>query len=142
MHWAIMVTWVLFNAYAEGYRGFRKRYSPRTVARAFYLAEHPTTMRVILPHFSVWVCLVPHVILISSYVVILVVCLVIVIRTIEQPWRGIVDAGVVIGLGLGLLSILGYLCRVSSEVVCPLIRTGPQPNIRLTSPLNATSAQQ
>ena len=26
----------------------------------------------------------------------------------DQPWRGIIDAGVVVGLGLGLMSIIGY----------------------------------
>ena len=27
---------------------------------------------------------------------------------LNEPWRGIIDAGVVAGLGLGMLSMLGY----------------------------------
>ena len=46
-HWFVMIAWILINAYAEGYRGFHKRYSPRTVARAFYLVDNPTPLRVI-----------------------------------------------------------------------------------------------
>lgn len=109
-HWLVMIAWILINAYAEGYRGFHKRYSPRTVARAFYLVDNPTPLRVIFaPLFCMGLFGATRRVLISSYVVIvLVICLIIWIRMIDQPWRGIVDAGVVVGLGLGLMSIIGY----------------------------------
>ena len=38
----------------------------------------------------------------------MVVVLIIGVRMLEQPWRGIVDAGVVVGLTWGLLAILGW----------------------------------
>ena len=38
----------------------------------------------------------------------LVVLLVIWVKSLNEPWRGIIDAGVVAGLGLGMLSMLGY----------------------------------
>jgi hypothetical protein len=34
-----------------------------------------------------------------------VVVLVVAVRMLEQPWRGIVDAGVVVGLAWGLLAL-------------------------------------
>ena len=39
----------------------------------------------------------------------MVVGLVILIKTIDQPWRGIIDAGVVIGLFAGLASMVWFL---------------------------------
>jgi hypothetical protein len=36
--WALLVLWVAFSAYAEAYRGFHLRFSPRVVARAHHLA--------------------------------------------------------------------------------------------------------
>ena len=45
-HWVLMVVWAIFNTYAEGYRGPTYLF-PRTVSRAFYLADNPTPVRVI-----------------------------------------------------------------------------------------------
>ena len=43
----IYVGWTLFNAYAEGYRGFQRSFSPRVVGRAFHLARHPRPLFVL-----------------------------------------------------------------------------------------------
>ena len=112
-HWCLMIGWVLFNAYAEGYRGFHLRFSPRTVARAFYLAENPTPIRVILaPLFCMGLFGATRKVLIISWsIVFMVIGLVILVRSLSEPWRGIVDAGVVVGLGLGLLSIAVFFVR-------------------------------
>jgi hypothetical protein len=107
-HWIGMAAWVVFNAYAEGYRGFHKRYSPRTVARAFYLMDNPTPLRVALaPIFCMGLFGATKKVLITSWVIlIMVVALITWMRTLEQPLRGIIDAGVVVGLAWGLASIL------------------------------------
>ena len=112
-HWVLMVVWVLFNAYAEGYRGFHRRFSPRTVSRAFYLIDHPTPLRVLLaPLFCMGLFDATRKVLIAAWsVLILVIGLIIWVRSLSEPWRGIVDAGVVVGLSLGLLSILYFTVR-------------------------------
>ena len=51
------------------------------------------------------------VLIISWGILAAVVLLVIWVRSMTDPWRGIVDAGVVVGLGLGLLSILVYFVQ-------------------------------
>jgi len=107
-HWVLMVVWVVVNTYAEGYRGFHLRFSPRTVARAFYLAEHPTPVRVALaPLFCMGLFAATRKVLIISWTIfIMVILLVMLVKTLAEPWRGIVDAGVVTGLGAGVVSLL------------------------------------
>jgi len=107
---AFAVVWVAFMAHAEGYRGFHLRFSPRVVARAHHLARHPRPLWVVFaPLFcmslfgasrrGVWV---------ARCVLAGVFALVLVVRALPQPWRGLVDAGVVVGLGIGLASLLYY----------------------------------
>ena len=43
--WGIAVAVCVFMAYAEGYRGFQKRFSPRTAARVRYLRDRPNGLR-------------------------------------------------------------------------------------------------
>ncbi len=109
-HWAIMIGWTAFNAYAEGYRGFQKRFSPRTAARALYLGHNPTPLRVALaPLFCMGFFGATRRVLIAAWVVLLAVAgLVALVRALDQPWRGIVDAGVVVGLGWGLLTLIVF----------------------------------
>ncbi len=40
-----------------------------------------------------------------------IVTLVISVRQLAQPWRGIIDAGVVLGLALGVASLLYHFVR-------------------------------
>lgn len=120
-HWALMVGWVAFNAYAEGYRGFQKRFSPRTAARAIYLGQNPSTVRVLLaPLFCMGFFGATRRVTISAWVVLLVVMgLVALVRVLDQPWRGIVDAGVVVGLGWGLLTLVGFFVKGMSDGTLP-----------------------
>ena len=47
-HWVSLSLVVLFMAFAEGYRGFQQRFSPRVAARARYLRAHPRALHVLL----------------------------------------------------------------------------------------------
>lgn len=109
-HWAALIIWSLFMAYSEGYRGFQKHYSPRFAARALWLKDHPDAIHPFLaPLFCmcffgttrkrkiVAYCLTGGIFL-----------LVVMIRMLSQPWRGIIDVGVIIGLGWGLLSVYWF----------------------------------
>ena len=108
----VYVGWVLFNAYAEGYRGFQKAFCPRVIARAHHVAQHPTPLHALLaPAFAM--CLLHATrrrLIVSWSLVGGLTLLVLAVRTMPQPWRGIVDGGVVVGLGWGLLAlVLGSL---------------------------------
>jgi hypothetical protein len=50
-----------------------------------------------------------------------IVALVIVVSHAPQPWRGIVDTGVVTGLGLGLASLLWHWQRFALRGIRPAL---------------------
>ena len=95
-------------AWAEGYRGFQLRFSPRVAARALHVYEHPTLPRLLFaPLFctgyfdatarlkgTVWI---------GTTLIVLAVLL---FNRMPQPWRGILDAGVMVGLSWGTVSLL------------------------------------
>lgn len=99
-----------FMAYSEGYRGFQKQFSPRVVARARGLAErrHPL-WSLLAPVVAMGLLHATRKRLIVSWAITLgVVGLVVLVRKLDQPWRGVVDAGVVIGLSWGIVAILVF----------------------------------
>ena len=115
--WSLYVGWIGLNGYLEGYRGFQTRFSPRVVQRAYWLADDPRPL---------WVLFAP--VFCMSYfhatrrgkvvawtLLIFIVCAVIAVRALPQPWRGIVDAGVVVGIAWGLLAILVFWVRALSH---------------------------
>lgn len=108
LQWTLYVGWSIFNAYAEGYKGFQRSFVPRVVARAFYLARHRRPLHVALaPIFCMGLFFASRKRLILSWsIVIGVSALVTLVRGLAQPWRGIVDAGVVIGLAYGTASLV------------------------------------
>lgn len=126
LQWALYVGWGLFNGYVEGYRGFQKGYVPRVVARAFWLGQHPRPLLVLLaPFFCSGLFHATRKRLIISWCLLVgIVGIVQVVRLLEQPWRGIVDAGVVVGLGYGTAALvvmfvavlLGGPIRVTPQV--------------------------
>ncbi|MBT8453999.1 MAG: hypothetical protein KJO40_18705 [Deltaproteobacteria bacterium] len=103
----IYIAWLVANAYLEGYRGFQLRFSPRVVSRAVYLGQHPRPFWIVL---ALPFCLslfhsTRRQMTVSWVFVIAIVLLVWWVRSLPQPWRGIVDGGVVLGLmwGLGVI---------------------------------------
>ena len=107
-HWLILVGNILFMAHSEGYRGFQLNFSPRVAARAKYLFDHPNLFHVLTAPFF---CIGYYHIKRSKQIVIIalscgIVILISVIRFLPQPWRGIIDIGVVVGLSWGVASLI------------------------------------
>lgn len=111
-HWAALLIAVLFIAYAEGYRAFQQRFSPRVAARAKYLRNHPRVLHVALaPLFCMGFFYATRRRKITSISVTTgIVLLIVLVRLLPQPWRGIIDLSVVVGLGWGIVSLafFGY----------------------------------
>jgi hypothetical protein len=127
--WFIYGAWTLINAYAEGYRGFQKAFSPRVVARAVYLGHNPKPLHVVFaPVFCMAMFHATRKRLIVAWVLLLgIVGLVIIVRMLPQPWRGIVDAGVVLGLIWGSISIVVMFARALFSNVVPDDDSIPEP---------------
>lgn len=99
-------------AWSEGYRGFQRRFSPRAAARVLWLRRHATPLTALLaPAFCIGLFgAAPRVLRMTWIGAGLIVLAVLLVQRLDQPWRGIVDAGVVVGLAWGLVSFL-VLCR-------------------------------
>lgn len=110
----LYIGWVVFAGYTEGYRAFQGRFSPRVVARAMYLAKNREPWHVALaPLFCMSFFHATRKGLIAAWTVtFLVLVAVLIVRQLPQPWRGIVDGGVVVGLTWGLVAIAANVIRV------------------------------
>ena len=77
-------------------------------ARARYLAYHPKTLHVLLgPLFCIgYFYSSKRRKRVAISVTTGIIALILLVRLLDQPWRGIVDAGVVVGLTWGLVSLL------------------------------------
>lgn len=102
-----LVAWCVFMIYTEGYQTFGRRFAPRIVARAQYIARGATwPMIVFAPLYCIGYFGATKKRMITSYVIIvLIAAMVIAVSFVPQPWRGIIDTGVVLGLLVGI----GYL---------------------------------
>ncbi len=112
-HWVAAAVWLVAMAYFEGYKGFQRGFAPRVVVRALHLVRHPQPLHVLLaPLFCMGLIHARKRRLITSWIVVAgVVTLVFAVGLLAQPWRGLVDAGVVVGLAWGLAAIVGYAVR-------------------------------
>ncbi|MDY6981743.1 MAG: hypothetical protein SV422_01510 [Pseudomonadota bacterium] len=145
LHWLALALFTPYMAYAEGYKGFHLNFAPRVVARAFYLRElhlrelpRGNTAQLILftllaPAFCMgYFHATRRRMLISWLVTSAIVALVMIVRQTPQPWRGIVDTGVVTGLAIGVLSLLWHWQRAALG--------GRRPTVPLDLPASAERA--
>lgn len=111
---AVLVANTGLMAWAEGYRGFQQRFSPRAAARVLWLSRHATLPTALLaPVFCVgFLGATPRVLRLTWTGTALIVLAVVAVQQLPQPWRGVVDVGVVVGLTWGLVSFL-VLCRTA-----------------------------
>ncbi|HEX9020785.1 MAG TPA: hypothetical protein VF903_05950 [Nitrospirota bacterium] len=109
-HWAVFLALIFFMAYAEGYRAFQQGFSPRVAARARHLKDHPNALHMLFaPLFCMAYFHAPRRRQITSISVTLgIIILVVLVRLLPQPWRGIVDGSVVVGLAWGLVSLIVF----------------------------------
>lgn len=111
---AVAAVWCALNAWLEGYRGFQKRFVPQALDRAFAI-DVTSKLAVALAPFEVlgvWRT-EPKVRRRAWVMVIGISTLVFLVKQLPQPWRGVIDAGVVVGLGWGTAAlVIGLLLRL------------------------------
>lgn len=117
----ILIMWCVFMIYTEGYQTFGRRFAPRIVARAQYIVRHATWPMIILaPLYCIGYFGTSKNRMITSYIVIaLIAGMVAAVSFVPQPWRGIIDAGVILGLlvGIGYLLLYTYYALHTREFV-------------------------
>ncbi len=106
-HWAGLIVSLVFMGYAEGYKGFQLKFAPRAAARALYLKNNPTFMRVLCaPLFCMGYFHATRKRKIISYsLTTMIILLIVGVHHLEQPLHGIVDAGVLFGIAWGTVSV-------------------------------------
>ena len=107
LEWLALAVNSVGMAWAEGYRGFQKRFSPRVAARALELYERPTLVRLVFaPLFCVGyfgaTARLQRTVWAGTGMILVAVM---VFSRIDQPWRGILDSGVMVGLLWGTVSL-------------------------------------
>eukprot|EP00568_Trieres_chinensis_P003665 CAMPEP_0183308126 /NCGR_PEP_ID=MMETSP0160_2-20130417/19974_1 /TAXON_ID=2839 ORGANISM="Odontella Sinensis, Strain Grunow 1884" /NCGR_SAMPLE_ID=MMETSP0160_2 /ASSEMBLY_ACC=CAM_ASM_000250 /LENGTH=259 /DNA_ID=CAMNT_0025471885 /DNA_START=97 /DNA_END=876 /DNA_ORIENTATION=+ len=107
------VATALFFAYAEGYKGFQKKFSPLVVSRSRTLIVGTSSYLHILlaPFYSMGLFHATKKRMTVSWCVTLgVAAIVAAVKRLPYPWRNVVDGGVVVGLTWGTASIIwGFL---------------------------------
>jgi len=103
----------LFFAYAEGYKGFQRKFAPMVIARSFTIEPKLQKLHHILlaPFYSMGLFHATRKRKIVSWSISFgIVGIVAVVKRLSYPWKNIIDAGVVVGLSWGALSIaIGYV---------------------------------
>ena len=105
LQWVVLILWSLFMLVAEGHKGFQKLFSPRVAARTWHLVNHGRPIDLILaPIYCMGYFHATRKRIITSWSLTAVITVIIVIvRYFPQPWRGIIDSGVILGLFYGLV---------------------------------------
>lgn len=104
LHWGLFAINLLAMAWYEGYKGFQLSYSPRFGARCEYLFRHATVRQALLaPLVCMGFIHAPRRRMIAAWALtVAIVVIILLYRQLPQPWRGILDAGVVVGLAWGM----------------------------------------
>ena len=112
-HYLVGGAWLFFMAYCEGYKGFQKGYSPRVASRALYLRDKCTWPRLILaPLFCLGFINSTKRRKITIVILLIVITLIVTLfKHIPQPWRGVLDLGVAVGLSWGLIAMWVFLVK-------------------------------
>jgi len=130
LQWVVLFLWSMFMLLAEGYRGFQKLFSPRVAARTWHLVNHGRPIDLILaPLYCIGYFHATRKRIITSWsLTVVITFIVVIVRYLPQPWRGIIDSGVILGLFYGLIWV--YLFTFQSFMKRSYI-TDPEVNITI-----------
>lgn len=120
---ALSAAWAAFSLYYEGYRAFQRRFSPRVVARALVVGRELKPLHVALaPAFCMsFFHSTKRGMLVAWSMVVMIVGLVLIVSRLSQPWRGIIDGGVVLALLWGAAAIVVYFVKAVSSGAPPAV---------------------
>lgn len=108
LEWAILVVLTVAFVYAEGYRALDRRWVPGLIERARALRfEHRSLVRLLAPLHGMALIAVSRGRLVRAWLgTLAIVAAILLVRTLPEPWRGIVDFSVAAALAWGLVAIV------------------------------------
>ena len=108
INWIVLIAYLAVMIIGKGFFALHRGFVPRVMNRAELLAENGKLIdRLLAPLYCMGFFKAPKKRLIISYAMLLLIITFIVSASkISQPWRGIIDLGVVVGLSIGILSLL------------------------------------
>ena len=117
LHWVVLIGWTIFMAHGEGYKGFQLKFSPRFAARCKYLLHNATWIQTFLaPLFCMAYFHAPKKRIIATFALtIMIIAFIFTFRLIPQPWKGLLDFGVVFGLLWGIFSTTYYCFKAFTD---------------------------
>lgn len=117
VHWLVFAVFLIFMAYSEGYKGFQKKFSPRFAARARYLSQGATPVLLVLaPLFCMGYFGATKKRIIATFALTaMIVVFILSFQFVPQPWRGLLDAGVVVGLIWGMISTVLFCLKAFTD---------------------------
>lgn len=117
VQWLILVAWCGFMIISEGRDGFARHLAPRIAARAQQIKTDGDVASILLaPLYCFGYFRAPARQMITSYAAIVVIIIaVVIVHQFSQPWRGIVDCGVVLGLSYGVVAIVAKCISVGTH---------------------------
>ena len=106
--WSVLVLLTVAFVYGEGFRALDRRWVPRLVERALLLRDDPRlVVRLLAPLYGLSLVGVGRDDLIRGWLLTTgILSAVLIVRTLPDPWRGIVDFAVGAALAWGLVAIL------------------------------------
>lgn len=109
--WLFALVFLVFMLYSEGWRGFHQKFSPTVAARLRYLKQEGTAVdKLLAPLFGMGYFHATRRRKITSFGVTSgIIILIILVHFIPQPWRGMIDFGVIAGLGFGVVDLWYFL---------------------------------
>ena len=119
-HWLLLLLNTSVTLYFKGHFAFQKGLSPRVAGRARYLRSHPQALHLLLaPLFCMgYFHIVRRKQVITIITTLAMVMLIMGVRLLSQPWRGLIDVGILSALAWGFLTILVYSFQALTQAQC------------------------
>lgn len=110
-HWTVCILFFIFMVYSEVWRGFHQRFSPTVAARLKYLSQNGGLLdKLFAPLFGMGYFHATRRRKLTSFGVSFgVILLIVMVHFVSQPWRGIIDVGVIGGLALGVVDVWYFI---------------------------------
>lgn len=127
VHYLVLITNLVFMAYSEGYRGFQKRFSPRFAQRLLKLKISGNTLQCLLaPLYCMnYFGAARRQLIVTYSLTLMIIVFILTFGYIPQPWRGILDAGVVLGLVWGMVATWAHSLSDLLQARADSLSTGP-----------------